>query len=922
MSVPSFAAEKASEIVITGVRGSLRDSLIMKRKSDLVTENISTKDIGQLPDVTIAEELNRLPGVNTTRDRGNASQAALRGLGPRFVLGLVNGREVASSEPSQDVRWEVYPSEVLAGARVYKSQDVSIVPGGIAGTIDILTLQPLDYEGPEVSLRVGPTLNEAGKSLPHYDPWGGRGSVAFVRHLNDRFAVAVAGSYQREKNGFPMFRTFNWNTPSSTGANAAGIPVGPANPGHTGDLTGTAPCGTGVYPSPQGCIVEDTTYGLVEDVKEIQQDRFAVMGAAGWKANDNLTINFDTLYSAYTIGEDNFQTWYGNNFLGNWNNGNYGAYNAADASYTVVNGAVVAGHFPSAFPNYQTEIARYREKHWLAVYGLDFAWTWAQWDARLDLSHSNAWRNNKWAALLLDTEFTNPGLDFDIRDGQTPSATLLGGTDPAATAIQHATPSSSGFPGRDGIVDGPWHTGDRISAIATDFTRHIEDSFFTSFQFGARFSDRLKSHRHFAYGLCVGSLTPGTCDAAALANPGGISLAGMTEEFNNSNAFTAPPMVWGDWDTLFPLLYPAYASGIVPAGAERFAERSRVGERTDEFYAKFAFTSEILSAPITGSLGVRVAQVRTTSSGLQQVAPSPAWIPVSVSNKYTNWLPDFNATIHLTELQLLRIGAGISVSRPPLEALRTGFSLSDPALITPANPVGSGSGANPFIKAFKSTQIDLSYEYYFHDESLFSIAAYYKHLDSYIGSAPSFQVINGNPYNITTSTNIAGGDIAGLEFTYQTRFYFLPGFWSDFGTYMNYSFAETSIEEVQPSLNATTNPATIPYKMAGLVPQSGTFTLFYNRGPFEAYLSLKTHAAFPFSPGWDGSNVVTLEGESIVDASMAYQLTKNIGLRFQARNLNNETQRYTQGNNSQLLDGATGYSVFGRSYLFDISLKY
>jgi len=60
-------------VVVTGIRGSLRDSLVMKRKSPLITENISTKDIGQLPDITIAEELNRLPGVNTQRDRGNAS---------------------------------------------------------------------------------------------------------------------------------------------------------------------------------------------------------------------------------------------------------------------------------------------------------------------------------------------------------------------------------------------------------------------------------------------------------------------------------------------------------------------------------------------------------------------------------------------------------------------------------------------------------------------------------------------------------------------------------------------------------------------------------------------------------------------------------------------------------------------------------
>ena len=142
------ASRDVQEVVVTGVRQALRDSIAAKKNSELISDNISTADIGQLPDVTIAEELNRLPGVNTTRDRGNASQAAVRGLGPRLVLGLVNGREVASSEPSQDLRWEIYPSEVLSGASVYKSQDASLIPGGIAATIDIRTLSPLDYHGP------------------------------------------------------------------------------------------------------------------------------------------------------------------------------------------------------------------------------------------------------------------------------------------------------------------------------------------------------------------------------------------------------------------------------------------------------------------------------------------------------------------------------------------------------------------------------------------------------------------------------------------------------------------------------------------------------------------------------------------------------------------------------------------------------
>ena len=91
------AAPEGDAVVVVGMRKSLRDALDTKRRETGVVEVIASKDIGVLPDVTIAESLARLPGVNTTRDRGNDSQAAIRGIGPRMVLGLVNGREVASS---------------------------------------------------------------------------------------------------------------------------------------------------------------------------------------------------------------------------------------------------------------------------------------------------------------------------------------------------------------------------------------------------------------------------------------------------------------------------------------------------------------------------------------------------------------------------------------------------------------------------------------------------------------------------------------------------------------------------------------------------------------------------------------------------------------------------------------------------------
>lgn len=62
-SISTLAAEQpstAEEVEVTGIRESLRDALSVKMNSDLVVDAISSEDIGQLPDVTIAESMTRM----------------------------------------------------------------------------------------------------------------------------------------------------------------------------------------------------------------------------------------------------------------------------------------------------------------------------------------------------------------------------------------------------------------------------------------------------------------------------------------------------------------------------------------------------------------------------------------------------------------------------------------------------------------------------------------------------------------------------------------------------------------------------------------------------------------------------------------------------------------------------------------------
>jgi TonB-dependent receptor len=885
----AFAADAGkdplAEVVVVGVRQAMRDSVVMKKNAELVSENISTADIGQLPDVTIAEELNRLPGVNTTRDRGNASQAAIRGLGPRMVFGLVNGREVASSEPSQDLRWEIYPSEILSGAQVYKTQDASLIAGGIAATVDIRTLAPLDYHGPSFSLRAGPTYNEGGEDLPHYDPKGYRGSAGYVAHITDDFAVSVAASVQREKNGFPDFRTFGWNTDDNSG-------------GNTGDLNGDG-------------LVDNTTWGLVTEVKAVTQDRGALAGSAGWRATDDLTLKADALWSQYEIEENQFQAWYGNNVTGNWANGNSGLYNAPGSSYQIIDGSVVAADLNGAFPNYESSINRYKERHTLLVTGLNAAWQGDSWDTEADLSYSEAWRRNRWEAIYLSDVYP-PNLSFDVRDGRTPFGATPG-FNPADPAIQSAggfrSNSGSNVNGT-GQSDGPEETRDTLAALAVDFSRSIDSPFLSEVKFGARASDREKTHQRNRFGLCAGTGstvfgTPFDINSQQCrAGSGVVDLSQAGLESFNVPGFTAPPMVYGNFDAVRKLVYP---DDSVPEGSDQLLVHTKVKENTYEGYFKVGFKTELGGLPLTGSIGTRVSRLSTTSSGFQ-TTDNVTFSPVSVKNDYTDFLPSLNTVLHLTDEHLLRFGAGIAISRPPLDALVTGFSL---------NPTGtppSGGGGNPFLRPYKSKQVDLSYEWYFHEESLFSVAVYYKDLEHIIGASQSLQTIDGVQYIITAEDNVNGGGVRGAEVTYQSRFHYLPGFLRDFGIYANYAYVDSDVHEVAPVSD--------PYPMVGLARSTSELDLFYNKGGFESRIAWKHHSEFTVSPTWVGTTLKQLAPEDILDASVSYNWNKQWSMRLQGHNLTNERSLFTSDNLSQNLSNDGGYQVYGRSYLLDVAVRF
>ena len=89
--------EELQEVVVTGLRGSLKASMETKRDAIGVVDAINAEDIGKFPDTNLSEALQRITGVSIDRRNGEGATVTARGFGPQFNLVTLNGRQMPTT---------------------------------------------------------------------------------------------------------------------------------------------------------------------------------------------------------------------------------------------------------------------------------------------------------------------------------------------------------------------------------------------------------------------------------------------------------------------------------------------------------------------------------------------------------------------------------------------------------------------------------------------------------------------------------------------------------------------------------------------------------------------------------------------------------------------------------------------------------
>lgn len=151
-SSASAEDKKDLEVIeVLGIRKSIASAQDLKRMADTVKDVITATDIGALPDKSVTEALQRVPGVTIERfaasddpkhyaDEGTG--VLVRGLDR--VRSEINGRDAFSANPSGGLSYEDFPAELLGAVEVVKNQTADLISGGIAGTVNLITRKPFD----------------------------------------------------------------------------------------------------------------------------------------------------------------------------------------------------------------------------------------------------------------------------------------------------------------------------------------------------------------------------------------------------------------------------------------------------------------------------------------------------------------------------------------------------------------------------------------------------------------------------------------------------------------------------------------------------------------------------------------------------------------------------------------------------------
>lgn len=206
------------EVVVYGqITQGQQKALQAQRISPNVVNVVSREKFSLYPDQTLAETLQRIPGVTINRDQGEGEFVQVRGVAEEFNMMQVNGERIPTVEPGASGRsygLDGFQSYLIETITLSKALTPEMDANAIGATVN-LQLREAGSE-PEYKFHVAYGLNEQESD---FETLGDKiyevAGVASSRFMDDKFGALVAGSYHKTGRG-SLFNSWRYSDEANT----------------------------------------------------------------------------------------------------------------------------------------------------------------------------------------------------------------------------------------------------------------------------------------------------------------------------------------------------------------------------------------------------------------------------------------------------------------------------------------------------------------------------------------------------------------------------------------------------------------------------------------------------------------------------------------------------------------------------------
>jgi iron complex outermembrane receptor protein len=847
---PASTSDKSStttvkEVVITGVRQSVLNAQKIKKDSDQVMDSIVAEDVNKLPDDNVAEALQRVTGVQITRNADEGSSVVIRGL-PQ-VITLLNGRDLFTTT-GRYVALADIPAAFLQKVDVYKSNEADMMEGGIAGTIDVRMHRPFDFPGLEVSA----SGRDIYSSLSHrQDP-----NAAVL--ISDRwqtpagqFGALIGLSYQERHYRNEIIDNFVQE----------GLLTAPPSVGNpTGNWAGSGPTPTNVF------------FANNIGQQEIQGDRRrpAANFALQWRPNDELELYAEGFYTEDSI---RYSTEF---FVGLPNNTPSPPYGGI-TSYTLYPGSSNEAQSitsQNAFSIASTQAFQADSQTYQVATG--GTWKRGQLKVTTDLAYTESIYKIRTA--ILDTSFFTPNVyaSSDYQNSGTPYLSYTGADldNPANYDLFQL------------FDDYDRDHGDSL-AWSLDGTYTFDGGFLKYLKAGFRYENRTaesQSTNPSSHPYAFNSIPVTSIPGLETTTPGDF-FEGDAQTGVRQWATPNPDFLLNNTNSLRALLGYQGEPAFDPANYFSDDETTYAGYLMGK--GQLTVASRVLDIVA----GVRLVDTTENLNGFNVVnntalpgctATLPTTCetatPLAINKTNFDVLPSLSLKYNVADDLIARFAVSRSATRPNFADLKPAISITSAG----ATLLGTGSGGNPNLQEVTSNNFDAALEWYFARTGSLTGTVFYRDIDGYVQYYGVNQTIGGQTYNVTQPFNTGAGRLEGLELAYTQFYDFLPSWLRGLGSQVNFTYIDGVTH--QP---AAVETAANTFGRLGAITGVSTYSLnaigLYDLGPFFGRVAYNWRSKYVDSyndGGAIGPNNVVVAPLSFLDMSFGYRATPKLTFTF------------------------------------------